>query len=457
MINVPVNTHTSQEIPDQNKIISMTSSEEEPVSKPISLDASTLKKGLLWQQRDKFFSRWKERYFVLTRDYLACFKKGAKVGMSEMGSFLYKINLVDIEGLQWADKKREGVIAVRLGQEGQLLLWSPTTLDDWMFALQEAIGSSKGRREVLRKSQSLTPQITDRKLTRSQLLILKHNLYDGVTSPSLLYRNRNPENGNIRPTSERQSTPHLGRRPQRISVTTDIELSDDLNTGLPFDSGVSAPCRAVFSPRLAPQCSSGSYTSLVSYVRSPAVRCHLEKPSPRSLQVSPALSQRSLYAQHILSVTATDTKIKNGGSAAATSEFSYIRSDVPVSSLSTRGSLGQLCQNSTNSEINNHENSLSCSKNVLAQLERLHILSPPGENSRPSSIYGLPSLTSEKSVFSTTPPDVVPVILDGHPGLKQPYKRSARQYQHTKSDSSFLLNKLSFGSKDQGNETLELI
>lgn len=50
------------------------------------------KKGLLWQQRDKLFSRWKERYFILTRDYLHCFKKaGSSSRMSEMGGFIFKV------------------------------------------------------------------------------------------------------------------------------------------------------------------------------------------------------------------------------------------------------------------------------------------------------------------------------------------------------------------------------
>lgn len=60
----------------------------------------TVKKGILWQQQifDKFhlrlFSRWKKRYFILTTDYLVCFKRSAsKVGRSEMGEFLYKVSL----------------------------------------------------------------------------------------------------------------------------------------------------------------------------------------------------------------------------------------------------------------------------------------------------------------------------------------------------------------------------
>lgn len=70
----------------------------------LSLDDSdenifTIKKGVLWQQQnsDKFhqrlFSRWKKRYFILTTDYLVCFKRStSKVGHSEMGKFLYKVS-----------------------------------------------------------------------------------------------------------------------------------------------------------------------------------------------------------------------------------------------------------------------------------------------------------------------------------------------------------------------------
>ena len=48
------------------------------------------KKGLLWQQRDKLFSRWKERYFILTKDYFHCFKR-ASSKMTEMGGFIFKV------------------------------------------------------------------------------------------------------------------------------------------------------------------------------------------------------------------------------------------------------------------------------------------------------------------------------------------------------------------------------
>ena len=59
---------------------------------PSNADKMTpLRKGLLWQQRDKLFSQWKERYFILTTDYLQCFKKGSS-RMTEMGEFIFKVS-----------------------------------------------------------------------------------------------------------------------------------------------------------------------------------------------------------------------------------------------------------------------------------------------------------------------------------------------------------------------------
>lgn len=56
-----------------------------------------IKRGLLWQQRDRLFSRWKERYFVLTRDYLHCFKRAsgsANDRISDMGQFIFKVSVL---------------------------------------------------------------------------------------------------------------------------------------------------------------------------------------------------------------------------------------------------------------------------------------------------------------------------------------------------------------------------
>jgi hypothetical protein len=47
-------------------------------------------KGLLWVQQDKLFSRWKERFIVLTSHYLQFFKKTSS-RLSEMGAFMLKV------------------------------------------------------------------------------------------------------------------------------------------------------------------------------------------------------------------------------------------------------------------------------------------------------------------------------------------------------------------------------
>ena len=49
-----------------------------------------VRKGLMWVQQDKLFSRWRERFIILTQEYLQFFKKGASKA-SEMGNFLYKV------------------------------------------------------------------------------------------------------------------------------------------------------------------------------------------------------------------------------------------------------------------------------------------------------------------------------------------------------------------------------
>ena len=45
----------------------------------------------MWVQREKLFSRWKERFIVITEDFLQCFKKGS-AQLSEMGPFLFKVD-----------------------------------------------------------------------------------------------------------------------------------------------------------------------------------------------------------------------------------------------------------------------------------------------------------------------------------------------------------------------------
>ena len=58
----------------------------------MTLPSSILRAGLLWQQRDKLLSRWKERYFILTKDLLPGFKKTTSK-FSVMGEFIFKVSM----------------------------------------------------------------------------------------------------------------------------------------------------------------------------------------------------------------------------------------------------------------------------------------------------------------------------------------------------------------------------
>ncbi|KAH7645792.1 hypothetical protein HUG17_1330 [Dermatophagoides farinae] len=148
-------------------------------------ECTAIKKGLLWEQQQTrfFFNRWKERFFILTQDYLTCFKKGSKkVGMSEMGSFVYKINLNEIKNLNWVDKKKNGVIGVQLANT-MIFLWNnvDTVLDEWMSVLQDSTIRTKDRRSEasIRKSSTLLPNMlhssnvngsNDDKFTKTEMI-----------------------------------------------------------------------------------------------------------------------------------------------------------------------------------------------------------------------------------------------------------------------------------------------
>ena len=69
---------------------------EDPSRLALSLsdqDDNVVKKGLMWIQQDKLFSRWKERFIILTNGYLQIFKKGV-TRFSDMGTFISKVNKI---------------------------------------------------------------------------------------------------------------------------------------------------------------------------------------------------------------------------------------------------------------------------------------------------------------------------------------------------------------------------
>ncbi|XP_037958487.1 probable serine/threonine-protein kinase clkA isoform X2 [Teleopsis dalmanni] len=123
---------------------------------PVASMTGPIKRGLLWQQRDRLFSRWKERYFVLTRDYLHCFKRAsgsANERASDMGQFIFKVKLVDVEKVEWLNRRSYSAIGLLLGREGRVLLRCDDGLEDWYELLEECTLTSKERRRALKIAQ----------------------------------------------------------------------------------------------------------------------------------------------------------------------------------------------------------------------------------------------------------------------------------------------------------------
>ncbi|XP_034097979.1 uncharacterized protein LOC117563667 isoform X4 [Drosophila albomicans] len=123
---------------------------------PVASMTGPIKRGLLWQQRDRLFSRWKERYFVLTRDYLHCFKRAsgsANERASDMGQFIFKVKLVDVEKVEWLNRRSYSAIGLLLGREGRVLLRCDDGLEDWFELLEECALTSKERRRALKIAQ----------------------------------------------------------------------------------------------------------------------------------------------------------------------------------------------------------------------------------------------------------------------------------------------------------------
>ncbi|KAI5704223.1 hypothetical protein M8J76_005662 [Diaphorina citri] len=122
------------------------------LSMGVGREMHAIKKGLLWQQRERLFSRWKERYFILTRDYLHCFKRSSGPDkISDMGQFIFKVKLVEVESVEWVNRKTYSVIALVLAnRESKILLRAAQGLEDWFELLEECTMTSKERRKALR-------------------------------------------------------------------------------------------------------------------------------------------------------------------------------------------------------------------------------------------------------------------------------------------------------------------
>ncbi|GAB6028416.1 hypothetical protein CHUAL_002576 [Chamberlinius hualienensis] len=225
-----------------------------------------VKKGLLWIQRDKLFSRWNERYFILTKDYLACFKKSSKIASSDMGGFIFKLSLADVDGIEWIEKKDYGMVAIMCPMEGRFFLRAKSGSDEWLQVLKEAISQSKVRREALRSSvpvsgsqiDSISSHNYETKTYLNNKIPLHYSYSEGGADFYRLGRNC-PGADFIRgstgllkiPEDYVSSASSSVADSSRFSLITDIDLrsgSEDTSTPSPSSSSCSTSSRHYFSP-----------------------------------------------------------------------------------------------------------------------------------------------------------------------------------------------------------------
>nr|CAD7195872.1 unnamed protein product [Timema douglasi] len=197
-----------------------------------SSEIHAIKKGLLWQQRDRIFSRWKERYFILTRDYLHCFKRASGSGpdrISDMGQFIFKVKLADVERVDWINRKTYSTIVLELGREGRVLLRAADGLEDWFELLEECMMASKERRRALRSSHDPSLQQHNGTLqnnnsinsTLDEWLLARHKIAERMTKERRLAKSLNSQG-------------HLPLPPlPALTADPDLRRSGFLTSGFP--------------------------------------------------------------------------------------------------------------------------------------------------------------------------------------------------------------------------------
>jgi len=213
---------------------------------------SSIKKGLLWQQRDKLFSRWKERYFILTKDLLQCFKKETSK-ITEMGGFIFKIKLSEIEAIELLDKRGYLTICITLQREGKVYLRRADGIREWYEAIRENMKESRARKNnrtsaiFADRRQNTDSSGIDNWLAQKRLGVGKLGFSDStpevnkvgekdrITLDELsnLYKNEEIEEETRR--REEESKTKLTKKINRLSLMSDIELPDSRHSDLGID------------------------------------------------------------------------------------------------------------------------------------------------------------------------------------------------------------------------------
>jgi len=139
-----------------------------------------IRKGVMWVQQEKMFSRWKERFIILTPSYLHIFKKSTS-RLSDMGTFVNKIRLSEIENLSIEERKGYLTLVLVTVRDSRLLLRKTEGIRDWQKSIETQLSKERQRH---RESMQSTNDFWNRKqfsdchnnAAASQWLLVRENI-----------------------------------------------------------------------------------------------------------------------------------------------------------------------------------------------------------------------------------------------------------------------------------------
>lgn len=137
-----------------------------------------LRKGVMWVQQEKLFSRWKERFIILTSSYLHIFKKSTS-RLSDMGTFVNKIRLSEIESLKMEERKGYLTLVLVTSRDSRLLLRKTEGIKDWQRSIDQQLVKERQRHREMQSTNEFwnRKQFSDCQTSAaSQWLLVRDNI-----------------------------------------------------------------------------------------------------------------------------------------------------------------------------------------------------------------------------------------------------------------------------------------
>ena len=179
---------------------SITDNSEQSIASPglspgLLASDTCIRKGVMWVQQEKLFSRWKERFIILTPSYLHIFKKSTS-RLSDMGTFVNKVSfkslieslqkliiqirLSETENLSIEERKGYLTLVLVTARDSRLLLRKTEGIRDWQRSIQTQLSKEKQRHREMQSTNEFwnRKQFSDcqNAAAASQWLLVRDNI-----------------------------------------------------------------------------------------------------------------------------------------------------------------------------------------------------------------------------------------------------------------------------------------